>query len=396
MKKIGIFIALSVSFLAASAQAADSVPGAFSGQLQWRLGFEALGGTVLHTKPYLDGENPFGKSINGVFGGTLRADFDFNPNSRWGKLYEGVYQGIGLDMHSFSDCGLLGTPVSVYVYQGAPFLRLCGNRLSLGYEWNFGAAFGWKHDDEVVNMGNSVVSTSVTAHMSLGLKLRYGLSERFMLSVGGEFTHFSNGNTSWPNGGVNTVTASLGVAYIMNADRSESRHVYGDGFSDADRPSWFYDIVAFGAWRKRAVYIDGMPELCPGKFAVAGVQVAPMRSFNRWFAAGVAIDMQWDEGAGIEPYWVDGTHSDLMRFYRPPFGKQVSIGLSAHAELTMPIFTVNIGVGYDIVNPDGNKPFYQSLTLKTFVTKHLFANVGYRLSRFRDPQNLMLGLGVRL
>ena len=166
--------------------------------------------------------------------------------------------------------------------------------------------------------------------------------------------------------------------------------------AEADRPSWFYDIVAFGAWRKRAVDINDTPELCPGKFAVAGLQFAPMRRFNRWFAAGAALDMQWDESAGIEPYWVDGTFDENIKFYRPPFGKQINVGLSAHAELTMPIFSVNAGLGYDFINPQGNKRFYQSLTLKTFITKRLFINVGYRLSRFKDPQNLMLGLGVRL
>ena len=61
-----------------------------------------------------------------------------------------------------------------------------------------------------------------------------------------------------------------------------------------------------------------------------------------------------------------------------------------------PIFSVNAGVGYDFVNPKGDKRFYQSLALKTFVTDKLYLNVGYRLGDFKDPQNLMLGLGLRL
>lgn len=62
----------------------------------------------------------------------------------------------------------------------------------------------------------------------------------------------------------------------------------------------------------------------------------------------------------------------------------------------MPIFAVNVGLGYDFLNPKGNKRFYQSLTLKTFITRNIFLNVGYRLGNFKDPQNLMLGVGVRL
>ena len=93
---------------------------------------------------------------------------------------------------------------------------------------------------------------------------------------------------------------------------------------------------------------------------------------------------------------MEGTWGEGVRFRRPPFGKQLSAGLSAHAELTMPIFAINAGLGYDFVCPDGDRRFYQSLALKTFVTRNLYLNVGYRLGRFRDPQNLMLGLGVRL
>jgi hypothetical protein len=41
------------------------------------------------------------------------------------------------------------------------------------------------------------------------------------------------------------------------------------------------------------------------------------------------------------------------------------------------------------------KGFYQILALKTYVTRHLFLHVGYQLSKFKDPNNLMLGLGYR-
>ncbi len=72
------------------------------------------------------------------------------------------------------------------------------------------------------------------------------------------------------------------------------------------------------------------------------------------------------------------------------------MGLAAQAELTMPIFSINAGLGFDIISPKGDKRFYQSLTLKTFVYRNVYLNVGYRLGNFNEPQNLMLGVGVRL
>ena len=72
------------------------------------------------------------------------------------------------------------------------------------------------------------------------------------------------------------------------------------------------------------------------------------------------------------------------------------MGLSLRAELVMPIFSINAGLGRNLVcHGDDTQGFYQILALKTYVTRHLFLHVGYQLSKFKDPNNLMLGLGYR-
>jgi hypothetical protein len=390
-----IYLFLTI-LLSASATASDSIPSGFSRPLEWRIGAEVAPAYVPGTNRFLEGINPLDKFVRNNLAASLRADFSFSPDSREGVLYPGLYQGIGVGMQSFFSQSLLGTPVTAYVYQGAPIASL-SERLWLGYEWKFGAAFGWKHYHEENAPDNSVVSTNVTAMMALGFKLHYAISERCNLSFGVEGQHFSNGNTSWPNAGINSIGASIGIAYLLNPATQTSPTLPALE-EEADHGRWLYDIVAYGAWRKREVFVGepAEPELCPGKFAIAGLQFSPLRSLNRYVAVGPALDLQWDEGSGLSPYWVDGTTGDFLLFYRPPFGKQLSIGVSAHAELTMPIFSVNAGLGYDILSPVGNERFYQSLTLKTFVTRNIFLNVGYRLSNFKTPQNLMLGVGIRL
>lgn len=346
------------------------------------------------TNSFLKGENDESKKIHAGFSGDIRADFSFASATKEAKLYPGLYQGIGISLNSYFANRLLGTPVSAYIYQGAPIVHF-SNRLWLGYEWRFGAAFGWKHYDEETAGNNAAVSTSVTAMLGLGVKLHYALSERWEMSAGINGTHYSNGNTSWPNAGVNSIGVTVGISYLLNQlSKTEKAPVWL--VDEADKGRWLYDILVYGAWRKRAVNIGNEPQICPGRFGIAGLQFSPLRKLNRWVAVGPALDVQWDESAELEPYWIEGTMGDNVKFERPPFGKQLSVGVSAHAELTMPIFSVNAGLGYDFVNPKGEKRFYQSLTLKTFMTKNLFLNVGYRLGDFKDPQNLMLGLGLRL
>ncbi len=376
---------------------ADSIATASGVRLpmEWRVGAELSPGCVPGTNSYLKGNNPSGMHINSSLSGAVRADFSYNRHSREGMLYRGAYQGLGIGVNSFFANDLLGTPVSAYVYQGAPIVHF-NKRLWLGYEWQFGAAMGWKHQTEERLDDHGVVSTRVTAHMGIGLKMHYELSERWRMSVGLGATHYSNGNTSWPNSGVNSFNATIGVAYVI-APQSKPETISPELEKIADEGRWTYDLTAYGAWRKRALFVgDVYATLCPGKFGVAGIEFSPMRVLNRWVSVGPSLDVQWDESAGLAPYWVEGSYDEYVKFRRPPFCKQLSVGVSGHAELTMPIFSINAGLGYDIVNPEGNKRFYQSLTLKTFVSNKLYLNVGYRLGNFKTPQNLMLGVGVRL
>lgn len=381
----------------------DTIPSAFSRPLQWRIGAEISPALVPGTSSYLDGYNPECKPIDASLSGSIRVDFSFCPDTRVGMLYRGAYQGIGISLGSYADDGVLGTPVSAFVYQGAPIARF-SNRLWLGYEWQFGAAFGWRHSNEEKLDNNAVVSTAVTAHMGLGVKLHYKFSDKWQMSVGIGANHYSNGNTSWPNAGVNTIGASIGIARVINPDNdvmsvnATREKEYSEIKKEADRHCWLYDIMVFGAWRKRIVNVGEPVEskLIPGRFGILGIQLSPMYRLDRRFAIGPALDVQWDESAGLAPYWINESYDDNIMFERPPFGKQLSVGLSGHAELTMPIFTINAGLGYDFVCPNGNKRFYQSLALKTFITKKLYLNVGYRLGSFKEPQNLMLGFGIRL
>ena len=375
---------------------ADTIPSMFSLPLEWRIGGQVTAGGILRSNAYLKGDNEFDKKAGASVGGNVRADFSFNPSTREGMLYKGLYQGIGIGVNSYSPSQLLGTPISMYVFQGMPIAHL-SRQITFGYEWEFGAAFGWKHYDANTSQSNVAVGSSVTAHMGIKFKIDYKLSQRWVMTLGVGANHYSNGNTAWPNGGVNTLGGTVGIAYILNP-QTPLPHADSELRAEADRRRWMFDIIAYGAWRKRAVTVDDPPEpmLCPGKFGVAGVQFAPLYCLNRFVAIGPSLDLQRDESGGLEPYWVEGSYYDNIKFERPLFGKQISAGLSAHAELTLPIFSVNAGLGFDMVTPKGDHAFYQSLTLKTFVTKKIFINAGYRLGNFKTPRNLMLGFGVRL
>lgn len=138
---------------------------------------------------------------------------------------------------------------------------------------------------------------------------------------------------------------------------------------------------------------ESTPYMIPGSFGLVGLNFNPMYNFSRYFRAGMSLDAQYDESANVESHYAGGG-PDEPKFYKPPFREQFSVGFSARGELVMPIFSINLGVGYNVFQKGKDtQGWYQILALKTSLTHHFFLHVGYQLSRFKGPNNLMLGLG---
>jgi len=265
-------------------------------------------------------------------------------------------------------------------------------RLSFDYEWNFGASFGWKKYDRTYNPQNEVIGSKINAYINLGFFLNWQLNSQWSLTAGMDFTHYSNGNTHYPNSGVNPIGGRVGIV-----------RTFGDGATTVQgfkslsiKPYISYDLVVYGATRKRG-FVDGYDVcLVPGSFGIVGLNFNPMYNFNKYFRAGVSVDAQYDESANIKDYRVEESSSSDVKFHRPPFHKQFAVGLSVRGELVMPIFSINAGIGRNLIcSGDDTEGFYQILALKTSITPRLFLHVGYQLSKFKNPNNLMLGFGYR-
>ncbi|MCM1076532.1 MAG: acyloxyacyl hydrolase [Bacteroides sp.] len=322
----------------------------------------------------------------------LKYSFSYSGSTRLGRLYPGAYQGIGVGATSFFDSRGTGTPVTAYLFQSAPVFRVARN-LTFDYEWNFGASFGWKKYDGINNPLNLIVGSPVNAYINLGFMLSYRLGDNWDMVAGVDLTHYSNGNTSLPNPGVNAIGGRLGVRYTIGGERKSTLTDRVPAV-DAFRPHLSYDLVVYGAVRKKVADLNGA-EVLPGRFGIAGLNFAPMHNFNRFLRAGVSLDVQWDESSDLHNYWVEGTYGDEVKFYRPPFFHQVSCGLSARGELVMPIFAINAGMGYNVIGNSDSKNFYQVLALKIHVAKSLYLHIGYQLNSFKNPNNLMIGVGYR-
>ena len=161
---------------------------------------------------------------------------------------------------------------SVYAFQTSRIASLTP-RLSLDYEWNFGASFGWKKYDAESNPYNRVVGSKMNAYIHLSFLLNWQLDAQTNLRAGIGATHFSNGNTAYPNAGVNSLGASIGLTRYFGGT---SRVTLADGSSGLVRrppfkPYVSYDLIVYGATRKKSVFPEGgNPVLVPGSFGILG------------------------------------------------------------------------------------------------------------------------------
>lgn len=357
------------------------------------IGLDVRPGYVVPTNSFLEGDNMQQKTIEQSLSLHLKYAFQFGKDSRLGRMYPHAYQGIGVSYNTFYCPAELGNPVTVYAFQGAPIVRL-SSRLSFDYEWNFGASFGWKKYDEQYNPQNEVIGSKINAYINLGLLFNWQFHPQWKLAAGVDLTHFSNGNTHYPNGGLNIIGGRVGIVRTFGDTDDASGAIAPERLFI--KPHVSYDLVIYGATRKRGFVKDNVPSLVPGSFGIVGLNFAPMYNFNNYFRAGLSVDAQYDESANIKDYKLEGSYMNDIKFHRPPFREQFAVGLSLRAELVMPIFSINAGIGRNLIcRGDDTNGFYQILALKTYITRHLFLHVGYQLSKFKDPNNLMLGIGYR-
>lgn len=350
---------------------------------------------LIPTCKYYRGDNDLNQHPFGALSGTLKAALRFAPGSEGYRNYRDTYQGLAVGYTDFFHRSLIGRPVSVYLFQGFPVKRL-SPRLGLYAEWEFGASFGW-HTQRYPDPAKPAVNGSATtARLAINLAMRYRLSSTAELVAAFDLTHFSNGNTRFPNAGTNLAGLRLGVA-VTPGNLSIPDGTIFDSYGPQQK-SWSWDLLLYGAAHKKFYHNDEDVAIpLKGAYAVAGATFGPMKEYlGGLLRAGATLDLQWDRSADMERYSADDSIKGHIYTRMPPAWRQLSVGASIHGEIVLPYFAINVGIGRNIWSPaPDQRVFYQTLALRTMITRRLFLNIGYSLRNFAHPRTLMIGLGFR-
>ncbi|MDR2775722.1 MAG: acyloxyacyl hydrolase [Tannerella sp.] len=364
-----------------------------AGRFIHTIGIEARPGHVLRTNPFLQGVNENMRPVKNSMSAHLNYSFRPQPDSYTGRIFGGVYQGIGFAYFTFGESRQIGNPVAFYLFQGARLNSIC-DRLSLNHEWNFGLSAGWKPYDPSDNYYNIIIGSKVNAYINLNIYLSWMLSRRLELTSGIAMSHFSNGNTRFPNAGLNTASLKAGLVCHFN---SKKRFLPVISFRPPipEFPRHIsYDILLFGSLRRKGLAIGEDRIALPNAYTVLGFNFSPMYNLSYRFRAGMSLDGFYDGSANI--YFRDYADGTRLTLIKPPIDEQSTLGFSGRTEYVMPYFSVNLGLGVNVFHSGGDiKGFYQILALKIKFTRNSFIHIGYSLQNFNAPNFLMLGVGYR-
>jgi hypothetical protein len=219
------------------------------------------------------------------------------------------------------------------------------------------------------------------------------------LSLTPDFTHFSNGDTSFPNAGTNTFGLRIGALKEFGPNLRQrvdikrlvepSAELAGN---TAGRLVW--DLIGYGGWRADRFASNDRFCVVDSPLVNGGLMLSPLYKLNRYVSLGGSLDLLVDTSANLyDAVWQDDM---LVSYMRPPLWQQTSLGVSLRGELRMGHMAVGLGSGLNIVTHGYDmRRYYTSFTLKGFVSERAFLFVGYRLSSLQYTHNIMYGVGVR-
>lgn len=348
-------------------------------------------GYNLPSHGYFRGYNPLDRPIYANTSLHLQYAFGLTDATRLGRLYPGVKQGIGISGCTFYDDELMGTPAFAYIFQNARIYEFKPG-FGLDYSWNLGASYGWRKSE--------MIATAWNIYVNVGLLLSWDMSPDWTIGFGPDFTHCSNGDTAYPNGGANLFNMKVLLTSHLGRQSSTKDRTDIIEYESRLRQKKFadritYDLIICGGYRagklSREVYA-----LINRPFPCFGLNFMPMYHLNRIFSLGASLDVVADRSADLYDVVLEPGTREVLSYSQPPLYRQIAAGLSLRGDITMPFFTIGAGVGCFLPGCGHSlKGLYTSFALKAFVTERLFLNVTYRLSSLNYTHNLMYGLGWR-
>lgn len=165
-----------------------------------------------HTGKILD-NIPTSQSTVRPFMAELDLSIIKNEQRVWDYANCYAKNGLALSYIDFGDASLLGKAAGLSIFTEPHVVR------SQRFLFTFRAGAGFSYLSKLYNADTNPDNVYFSQHISFLLLLNptlyYVVHPRWRILGGVQFSHISNGGSTWPNWGINIVSANVGVSYAV-------------------------------------------------------------------------------------------------------------------------------------------------------------------------------------
>ncbi|MDD2564406.1 MAG: acyloxyacyl hydrolase [Salinivirgaceae bacterium] len=310
-------------------------------------------------------------------GAEFRVGWKFNGRKAWEHVYRYPSVGLGYMALDFGSPRIFGYGHTLFGFINIPIVK--SNRFAWTYEMGTGIAFVTKKFDGQTNPNNGVIGSHLNAFLLISTGLEYNVSKHtsFLLNVG--LNHCSNGNSSGPNLGLNTLFMSMSAKRMIG----EPRTVLQSPKIPFNRNWELYSFVG-----------SGVKEVKPfgsKRAFVSNIHFTARRKISYSNAWGGGIDLMYDTGIDQmkkSDYELDDLERDSIN--SPKIMDRFAPGVHANWSVFFGKVVFDIQMGVYIYNSLG-KMIYNRWTLEFEITNKFSLAVGLK-SHFATAEYIQLGV----
>jgi hypothetical protein len=274
----------------------------------------------------------------------------------WQRVYKYPEIGVGLS-HNYLTKSFLGNPTAVYSFINLPLLPASKLKLFIGTQ--LGLAWGINPFSEQ-NQENITLGSKCAAYASLNLNSSFHIVRNIELLISAGGYHYSNGNLTKPNKGINLAGAETGLRYTFQGSEVEFNK---EPVVLTEKSSSF---MVFGSWGwKREITLGP-------QYYVGSLSEGYYRTISNKSRLSAGFDLFYDEGV------LNFTQKENK------LKNVLAAGLFVGHELTFNHFSIVTQAGIYIRNPHPYDPFYyERLGLRYIIAGRIVPSLSLKAHEFK-------------
>ena len=288
--------------------------------------------------------------------------------------------GFALTCIDFDLGDTLGRSLAAYTFI-EPYIKP-GRRLNFAFRFGMGPAYMSSIYDENFNPDNLFFSTRISFILLFNLSLNYRLTDQWMLRVGANFNHISNGGVKEPNLGMNFPSLNLGTEYSFHKplfpDQQKSTSLFGEDQKNR------YDLLLSAALKAPEWTIENK------QYLVTSAGLNYSRLLGRVFA--VSFGGEWVSDRTIksliDEQELRDSSGELLDYNR--------LGMLAGVEWLFGRFIFTQQMGFYLYSPiEAKHPVYQRYGLSLRISEHIYSGINIK-AHAQDADFMELRIGFYL